>query len=107
MNIQSEQKRISFGYNRGPVGQIEVHPGQEATVKLVFQMYEEGNSLAQIADILEGIKIPSPQNRPKWGRQALSNILSNAHYIGVDNYPIIIGEEQFQIVQQIKNSRTK
>ena len=106
MNIHSEQKRIAFGYNRGPINQIEINEGQAGVVKLIFNWYCEGKSLSQIADILSGMFVPSPQNKQTWGRQVLSNILSNAHYIGEDDYPKIISSEQFQIVQKIKKQRS-
>jgi len=102
MNSISEQKRISFGYNRGIANQIELHQGQAAAVRLIYQLYENGQSLASIAERLENINAPSPYNKPKWGRQTLSNILSNPHYLGDEVYPKLIEHEQFEIVQQRK-----
>jgi hypothetical protein len=102
MNSNSTQKRIAFGYNRCTVNKIELHTGQASTVKLIFQMYDEGSSLSRIADVLSSAGIPSPQNKPKWGRQALSNILSNVHYTGDSDYPQIIDNTQFIRVQQLK-----
>lgn len=55
MNAESAQKRIAFGYNRGPTNQIEPNVGQANVVKLIFAWYLEGKSLNQIADMLEGI----------------------------------------------------
>ena len=107
MHTQSKQKRISFGYNRGPIGQLEIHPGQAATVKLIYKMYKEGKSLSKIAEALENAEVPSPQNKSKWGRQILSNILSNVHYIGADDFPVLIDKEEFQSVQKIKGSHAK
>ena len=102
MNTQSKQKRIAFGYNRGPINQIEINEGQAAAVKLIYDWYCEGKSLAQIVTLLSDIGVPSPQNKQTWGRQALANILSNEHYTGADNYPVIISIEQFQTVQVMK-----
>ena len=45
MNTQSKQKRIAFGYNRGPINQIEINEGQAAAVKLIYDWYCEGKSL--------------------------------------------------------------
>lgn len=103
MNTQSKQKRIAFGYNRGPVNQIEINEGQAATVKLIYGWYCEGKSLSKIADLLSDMCIPSPQNKQTWGRQALANILSNVHYTGEDNYPMIISVEQFKTAQEMKS----
>ena len=108
MNAQSAQKRIAFGYNRGPSGKIELNIGQASVVKLIFAWYLEGKSIGQIADMLEGLSIPTAQNKPKWGRQVLANILSNIHYTGQDvSYPPIISMEDFENAQKAKLVRNK
>jgi hypothetical protein len=106
MNSQSEQNRIAFGYNRGPANQIELHPGQAAAVALIFKAYADGDSITQIASMLEAAEIPSPQNKAKWGKQTISNILSNAHYTGIVPYIPIIEQELYDKVQAIKEKRT-
>ena len=106
MNAESAQKRIAFGYNRGPINQIELNVGQANVIKLIFAWYLEGKSLSQIDDMLEGIGIPTAQNKLKWGRQVLSNILSNRHYTGQDTvYPPLVSLEDFERVQTIKQTR--
>jgi|LFRM01.1.fsa_nt_gb hypothetical protein len=35
------QKRITFGYNRGLVNQIEINKAQAITVNLLFEYYAE------------------------------------------------------------------
>lgn len=104
MNPTSPQKRIAFGYNRHGE-KIIIHEGQAACVKLIFDYYLQDKSLAEIKDILEGVNIPSPQNRPTWGKQTLSNILSNPHYLGSDVYPEIITQDVFEKVQELKNKK--
>ena len=105
MNPNSRQKRIAFGYNRD-YGKIVLHEGQAAAVKLIFRYYLEGKSLGEIKDILEGMNVPSPYNRRTWGKQTISNLLSNPHYLGSEIYPALISQEQFDHVQGIKAQRT-
>lgn len=105
MNANSAQKRIAFGYNRNARNEIVIHEGQAATVKLIFQYYVEGCSIALIKERLEGMGIPSPLNGKTWSKQTLTNILSNPHYTGDAIYPIIIPEEQFLLVQKLKKER--
>ena len=105
MNPNSKQKRIAFGYNRD-YGKIVLHEGQAAAVKLIFRYYLEGKSLGEIKDILEGMNVPSPYNRRTWGKQTISNLLSNPHYLGSEIYPALISQEQFDYVQGIKAQRT-
>lgn len=105
MNANSNQKRIAFGYNRNGRNEIVLHEGQAAAVKLIFQYYIEGCSIALIKQRLEGMGIPSPLNGKTWGKQTLANILSNPHYTGDEIYPIIITEEQFLLAQELKKER--
>jgi hypothetical protein len=101
MNPASAQKRIAFGYNRDG-NKIVVNEGQAACVKIIFDYYLEGKSLSAIKEILEGVGIPSPQNKPTWGKQTLSNILSNPHYLGSEEYPPLISQDVFDKVQELK-----
>lgn len=61
MNPNSKQKRIAFGYQRLANNRIAIHEGQAATLQLIYRLYAEGKSLAEIKAIMEGMNIPSPQ----------------------------------------------
>ncbi len=102
MSPNSEQKRIAFGYNRNSKNEIVIHQGQAAAVKLIFDYYLGGCSMAEIKDNLENMGIPSPLNGKKWSKQTLANILSNPHYLGDEFYPTIISEEQYNLAQTKK-----
>jgi site-specific DNA recombinase len=101
------QKRIAFGYNRGPANQIEINDAQAITVKLIYEYYAEGFSIRAISQKLESHGIPSPYNNPKWGTQAIANILSYERYVGDNDYPTIINRDLFDCVQAIRLSRAK
>ena len=107
MNSESSQKRIAFGYNREPNGKIILHPGQAAVVKLIYTWYLEGKSLSSIKELLEDNSIPSPQNKPTWGKQTLSNILTNPHYLGSEIYPEIIDRVTFDAAQTVMAKKAK
>lgn len=101
------QKRIAFGYNKGPANQLEINQAQEMAVKLLYEYYTEGLSLRAIAEKLESHGIPSPYNNPKWGIQAIANILSYERYVGDVDYPAIINRDLFDHVQAIRSTRGK
>ncbi len=101
------QKRIAFGYNRGPANQIEINHAQAMAVKLLYEYYAEGLSLRAIAEKLETHGIPSPYNNPRWGTQAIANILSYERYVGDVDYPAIINQDLFDRVQAIRFKRKK
>lgn len=99
-------QNLFFGYKCG-ADSFEIYEGQAATVTLIYNYYIEGKSLSEIADILQGIGVPSPRNKTKWGKQILSNILSNPVYLGTEEYPAIISVELYNKIQEIKAKNTK
>lgn len=106
MNSNSDQRRIAFGYNRDQTNRIILHTGQAAAVKLIYQSYADGQTITAIAEMLKNAGIPSPQNKPTWGKQTIANILSNPHYLGDADYPRIIDTELYDAVQRIKEKRS-
>ena len=105
MNPASAQKRIAFGYNRYG-DKIVLNVGQAACVQMIFKFYDDGKSLAEIKEIMEEWGCPSPLNKKTWGKQTISNILSNPHYLGSEEYPKIIDPDLFERVQQRKTKQT-
>jgi hypothetical protein len=101
------QKRITFGYNRGFSNKIEINELQAMTVKLIYELYADGESMKSISARLESCSIPSPYNNPKWGNQAISKILSYERYIGDEDYAKIIDEDLFKEVQRIRLTKAK
>lgn len=101
---QQKQKRISFGYTRNDMNEIVIYEEQAEVVKLIFELYSFDQSLAKISKQLEIYHIPSPTNKPVWGRQIVNNVLSNANYLGNSDYPQIITEELWNAVQNKKNN---
>lgn len=99
-----KQKRIFFGYTRNDMNEIVIYEKQAEVVKLIFELYSFDQSLAKISKHLEMYHIPSPSNKPLWGRQIINNILSNENYLGNDDFPRIITEELWNSVQNKKNS---
>lgn len=99
-----KQKRISFGYKRNDMNEIVIYKEQAEVVKLIFELYSFDQSLSKISKHLEMYRIPSPTNKPLWGRQIINNVLSNENYIGNSYYPRIITEELWNSVQNKKNS---
>jgi hypothetical protein len=100
----SIQKRISFGYTRNALNKIVIYQEQAEVVKLIFELYAMEQSLSAISKILEMYHIPSPSNKPVWGRQIISNVLSNENYLGNDDYTQIIEQELWNSAQRIKSS---
>lgn len=94
--MNKTQKRVFFGYDRNALGEFIIWEEQADVVRYIFATYACGHSLAFIADELQKIGIPSPTNKPAWGRQITNNILTNEKYLGDENYPKIIENEIFE-----------
>lgn len=86
------------------MNEIVIYEKQAEVAKLIFELYSFDQSLAKISKHLEMYHIPSPSNKPLWGRQIINNILSNENYLGNDDFPRIITEELWNSVQNKKNS---
>lgn len=51
-------------------------------VKMIFEMYTNGNNLGEIVSTLEKLNIPTPKNGKYWYKSTLQSILTNTTYIG-------------------------
>ncbi|MBR1751963.1 MAG: recombinase family protein [Ruminococcus sp.] len=99
-----KQKRIVFGYTRDCNKNIVLYKEQARYVKLIFQAYAAGATLSQIAWALNSNDVPSPKNKSTWGRPIINNILSNAKYLGDEDYPQIIEQALWDDVQMRKQN---
>lgn len=96
------QKRVFFGYDRNCLGEFIIWEEQAEVVRYIFSTYACGYSLAFIVNELKQIGIPSPTNKPTWGRQIINNILENKKYLGDQDYPQIVENDIFKKVTQRK-----
>ena len=51
-------------------------------MRWIFDHYQSGDSLGQIATGLEQKGVPFPTGKAKWNREALNKLLSNEKYVG-------------------------
>ena len=96
---------ITYGY-RLVDGDMRLDSGQSEAVHLIFDAYDGGASIKKIAGMLKDKKVPSVRGKPSWTPALIRKILSNKDYLGVEPYPRMIEEEQFDRVQEcLKRSR--
>lgn len=60
---------------------LEPDPETAPVVKLIFELYRDGNGRVRIADKLDAMGIPSPKGG-KWSSESIPGILDNEHYLG-------------------------
>ena len=75
-------KRICYGYEYDESGNLVVFVPEAMVVLQIFNLYNVGNSLGQIANYLAVREIPSPTGKPRWGREAIGKLLRNEKYVG-------------------------
>jgi Recombinase. len=125
-------KRVCYGYEYDEHGELVVFVPEAMVVLQIFNLYNMGNSLGQIADYLAERKILSPSSRPRWNREALGKLLRNEKYVGqvrlqktivrdgkqvanrevdqyiyTNNHPAIITVEAFEETQMRLHERSK
>jgi DNA invertase Pin-like site-specific DNA recombinase len=74
-------KKVQYKEGKVKCYTLEPIPDEAAVVKMVFEMYRDGNGMTRIADRLNEMHIPAPKSA-KWSREGLSAMLANVHYIG-------------------------
>lgn len=74
--------RKCFGYRKNKNGDLEICPEEAKIVRLIFDLYLQGNSILSIIKELESREILTPSGKKKWCNQAIVKILMNEKYIG-------------------------
>ena len=100
--------RIPLGYQIGPDKTYEINPDTAPIVKLIFQRYAAGESMADITRWLNEQGYRTGQGKP-FTKNSLFTVLKNEKYIGIyvykdiirdeDAVPKIIDRETFDAVQ--------
>jgi len=85
---------------------MRMNPEQSEAVHLIFDAYDGGESIKRIVGMLKDRKTPTTHGRPSWSPALIRKILRNKDYLGVEPYPRMIEDEQFERVQKcLKRSR--
>ncbi|RGK78573.1 recombinase family protein [Enterocloster bolteae] len=96
---------ITYGY-RLVDGYMRMNPEQSEAAHFIFDAYDGGESIKKIVGMLKDRKAPTTRGKPSWSPALIRKILRNKDYLGVEPYPRMIEEEQFDRVQEcLKRSR--
>ena len=114
--------RKCYGYKHNEDGKLIIDEETAENVKIIFDLYLNGQSVLGIIKELEKRKIPSPTGKEKWCKRTIDVMLSNekytgdvrllktgkseVHYLATDNNPTIISKETFEAVQIEKRRRS-
>lgn len=114
--------RKCYGYKHDEEGHLVIDEEKAKNVKLIFDLYLNGQSVVGIIKELEKQKILSPTGKEKWCKRTIDVMLSNekytgdvellksgkseVHYLASGNNPAIISKEVFEAVQMEKIRRS-
>lgn len=73
---------VCFGYKRGSDGKLAIGEPDAKTVRKIFEMRANGQSLGAISDWLYKNNIASPTGKVRWSRETISKLLRNEKYTG-------------------------
>lgn len=97
---------IPYGYTMRN-GRTVIAQDEAAVIREIFNSYISGASLQSIADLLTVRKIPYSERTDVWDKARIARIISNAKYIGDDEYDPIIEEEQYEEAAAVKTARQR
>ena len=99
----SNRKR-PFGYKM-EFGEIVLHPAEAETVRWIYDSYLAGASYSALVDKLRERGVPYDGDKP-WNKNMAARILADRRYTGEADFPQIIPERQFRMVQVRRQERT-
>ncbi len=98
-------RSIPFGYTYR--NGIRVVDEQEATaIRKIFQAYQQGASLSEIAAMMTRQKVPYSEKQLLWNKNMVDRILSNPRYTGEAGYQPIVDTATYQSVMSHKAARS-
>ncbi|MBR2894763.1 MAG: recombinase family protein [Oscillospiraceae bacterium] len=97
------KRKTPFGYMIRD-GEIVLHPEECAYVRLIFDQYQKGTSLKELAEYLRNHGVIYDVGKC-WNKNMVARILENERYTGQLPYPELVTPEQYQAV--IAKRKTK
>jgi DNA invertase Pin-like site-specific DNA recombinase len=125
-----------LGYERGDDGRPQIVEKEAETIRLIYKLFLQGQSLNVIAKHLTDSNLPTPAGKKQWSVSTVNSILQNEKYKGdailqktfcddfltkkmvkntgqvpqyyvEDSHPAIIAPEIFDMVQNERHKRRK
>lgn len=100
----AKNRVIPFGYCMIN-GEITVDFAESKAVIKTFEEYLGGNSLLQIAKLMESEKIRYSEGSDRWNKNMVKRIIENEKYLGNEKYPQIISEKFFNQANEKRVSK--
>ena len=99
------QRKTPFGYTIQN-GEIIRHPDESGAVRGIFTRYLQGESYSRIAGEMERLGTRYHQHTPQWNKHMVKRILENERYLGTEEYPRLIEDQDFLNVRLRREMQT-
>ena len=97
-------RTVPYGYKYDN-GEIVVDTSESETVKRIFELYKNGQSLLNISKLLNEENIEYMPGITGWNKSRLMRILEDKRYVGTEKYPAIIDKETSDKVISMKSQK--
>lgn len=71
-----------LGYTKGPDGVLQIVPEEAEIVRMIFDLYMQGNGVRKIKKYLESHGIKTVTDKSGWSTSTIDRMLSNEKYVG-------------------------
>lgn len=71
-----------LGYTKGPDGMLQIVPEEAEIVRMIFDLYVQGNGVRKIRKNLESHGIKTVTGKSEWSTSTIDQMLSNEKYAG-------------------------
>ncbi len=97
-------RTVPYGYKYDN-GEIVIDTCESETVKRIFELYKNGQSLLNISKLLNEENIEYMPGITGWNKSRLMRILEDKRYTGTEKYPVIIDKETSEKVISMKSQK--
>ena len=98
------QRKTPFGYMIRD-GLIQPHPQEADAVRYIFGQYLAGASLLAVAEDMARQGVRYHRHTAEWNKHMVKRILENTKYVGADNHPQLVSDEDFAAAQRRRKER--
>lgn len=74
--------RPCYGYRKDRTGQLIIQEEEAEVVRLVYDLYLDGESVVAIIRTLKRLQIETPRGKDTWSKRAIETMLKNEKYTG-------------------------
>lgn len=100
-----KNRTLPFGYCMQN-GEIIPQSKESEAVKQIFISYINGESLSSIADMMTANNISYHECCEKWNKNMINRILENEKYLGNNDFPPIVSQEDFALANAKKQKKS-